>query len=169
MNQKWKDIVNTVAPGIATVLGGPLAGAATKMLSEKLLGKSNGTEDEVANAVMAMSPADYVKLKEVEADLQKSLSDAGIKLEELSAKDRADARAREIATHDFVPAALGIGVTVGFIATLVYLIGHPVEKESQYLLILLGSLSTSWGMVMSYYFGSTTGSTRKTELLAKKE
>ena len=51
----WKSIVKVVAPTIATGLGGPLAGLATKALSEVLLGKSDGTEDEVARVTVRLS------------------------------------------------------------------------------------------------------------------
>lgn len=167
MNEKWKGIIKTVAPAVATVLGGPFAGTAVRALSEKLLGKANGTEDEIAQAVLAMSPADYVKLKEVEADLQKSFAASGIKIEEIAAGDRASARAREMATHDWVPGLLAIAITVGFFGTLYYLANHPIDQNNQYLLLMVGTLSTAWGAVLAYYFGSTAGSSRKTELLAR--
>jgi len=31
---------------------------------------------------------------------------------------------------------------------------------------MLGSLSTAWGMVMAFWFGTTAGSAQKNELLA---
>lgn len=46
----WKAIVKTVAPALGTALGGPLAGTAVKVLSEALLGHSDGKEEEIARA-----------------------------------------------------------------------------------------------------------------------
>ena len=48
----WKSVVRTVAPTLATALGGPLAGAAVQALSVALLGRPDGTEQEVAEAVL---------------------------------------------------------------------------------------------------------------------
>lgn len=168
MNDKWKDIVKAVAPSLATLFGGPFAGVAVKALSEKLLGKSEGTETEVAAAISAMSPADYVKLREVEADLKKSLANAGIKIEEIAASDRDSARKREIAVHDKIPGLLAIAITLGFFGTLYYLANHPIDQNNQYLLLMVGTLSTAWGGVLAYYFGTTSGSAFKTKLLAEK-
>ena len=47
------NIVKTVAPTIATAMGGPLAGMAVRTLSETLLGKPDGTEAELAAAAAA--------------------------------------------------------------------------------------------------------------------
>jgi hypothetical protein len=35
------------------------------------------------------------------------------------------------------------------------------------MLLMLGSLSTGWGVVMAFWFGTTAASGRKTELLAQ--
>ena len=40
-------------------------------------------------------------------------------------------------------------------------------KDSQALLLMLGSLTTGWGVVMAFWFGTTNDSGRKTELLAQ--
>jgi hypothetical protein len=40
------NVVRTVAPTIATAVGGPLAGMATRVISEALLGKPDGSEAE---------------------------------------------------------------------------------------------------------------------------
>ena len=45
----WKDVIGAVAPTIATALGGPLAGAAVKTLSNVLLGHEKGTESDASD------------------------------------------------------------------------------------------------------------------------
>ena len=40
----WKKVVGVVAPGLATLLGGPLAGGVVKILADKVLGGSTGDE-----------------------------------------------------------------------------------------------------------------------------
>lgn len=70
------DILRAVAPAIATALGGPLAGAAVSFLSSKL-----GVDPAVVEQTVAgMTPADLVKMKELDLDFQKFMADNGIKL-----------------------------------------------------------------------------------------
>jgi len=50
------NLVRTVAPSIASAVGGPLAGMATKAISEALLGKPDGSEEELLQAAAKASP-----------------------------------------------------------------------------------------------------------------
>ncbi|MDE1868323.1 MAG: hypothetical protein KGI08_11535, partial [Thaumarchaeota archaeon] len=56
------DVLRSVAPMIATALGGPLAGAAVSFLSSKL-----GVDPAlVEQTVAGMTPADLVRMKELD-------------------------------------------------------------------------------------------------------
>ncbi len=67
-----------------------------------------------------------------------------------------------------LPAWLSLIVTIGYFSILVGMMtGFLVITDSQALLIMLGSLSTGWGMVMAYWFGTTSSSQNKNDLLAK--
>ena len=46
-----KTLITEIAPTIATALGGPLAGGATKLLSQALTGKEDATEKEMQQAL----------------------------------------------------------------------------------------------------------------------
>ncbi len=74
------DILASVAPTLATALGGPLAGAAVAFLSSKL-GLSEKTVEAVQGAVSGMGPAELVKLKELDLQFQKDMADIGIKID----------------------------------------------------------------------------------------
>jgi hypothetical protein len=50
------NLVRTVAPSIASAVGGPLAGMATPAISEALLGKPDGTEAELTEAAAKATP-----------------------------------------------------------------------------------------------------------------
>jgi membrane protein DedA with SNARE-associated domain len=53
-------------------------------------------------------------------------------------------------------------VTTGFFGILIGMMtGQFVTKDSPELLLLVGSLATAWGMVISFYFGSSAGSQAK--------
>lgn len=56
VNIDWKEIVRAVAPTLATALGGPLAGVATSEISNAILGKSDGTEAELGDALVKATP-----------------------------------------------------------------------------------------------------------------
>ena len=70
MEFDWKSIVKTVAPILATALGGPLAGAATSAISQALLGKKDGTETEIATILQTASPETLLALKKANQDFE---------------------------------------------------------------------------------------------------
>ena len=73
----FTDILRSVAPTLATALGGPLAGAAVSFLASKL-----GVDPAIVEQTVAgMGPADLVKLKELDYEFQKSMAEIGIKLD----------------------------------------------------------------------------------------
>lgn len=67
-----------------------------------------------------------------------------------------------------VQGALAAIVVAGFLALTGLIMFAPEIKQSMRdaLLMMAGTLSTGFGMVLSYYFGSSSGSARKDELLA---
>lgn len=163
----WKDLLKQVAPTIASALGGPMAGGVVKRLGDALLGDSKASEEKVAQAVLSADPAMFERLKVLEAEYAKFVLEHEIDLEKLAVEDRGSARAREIALKDWVPAVLAVGFNVAFFAILFLMLSKkiPVENKDAFTL-LLGMLSSGVTGVLSYYFGSSRGSDRKTELMA---
>jgi hypothetical protein len=167
----WKDIVAAVAPAIGTALGGPVAGLAIAELSRSLLGRTNGTEAEVAAAVQAGGADAIVRLRAADQAFAIRLRELDIDIEKLHQADRANAREREAKTGDsLTPQALAYLVTAGFFGVLFWLLieGKPAAGGDA-LLVMLGALGGAWASVISYYFGSSAGSKDKSELLARKE
>lgn len=167
----WKSIVGTVAPTLATALGGPLAGVAVKTIATKLLNKPGASEDEVAEAVAASDPQSLVRLREIDLEFKKSMTDAGIKLEEIAAGDRASARQREIATGDFWTMRLLAAAVIGGFLTCVYMVlsGYVTGLKDPLVAGMVGTLigyaSAKADQVVSYYFGSSASSHRKDQAL----
>lgn len=165
----WKKLVGTVAPTLATALGGPLAGVAVSTISKAVLGKETATEGELETALAGNTDA-LLKLKEAEQTFKLEMEKLGVDLERVHQADRDSARRMQIATKDFMPALLGITITVGFFGVLGYLMARGLpENGAQPVLILLGSLSTAWTAVTAFYYGSTKGSAEKTRLLAESQ
>ena len=90
------NLVRTVAPSIASAVGGPLAGMATKAISEALLGKPDGTEEELAQAAIKATPEQLLALKKAENDFALQMRELDIDLERIAGADRDSARNREI-------------------------------------------------------------------------
>ena len=62
----WKGLVGTVAPTLATALGGPFAGMAVKAISSAVLGNEGGSEGDIALALTGASPDTMLALKEAD-------------------------------------------------------------------------------------------------------
>ena len=168
MGAKWQDVVATVAPGLATALGGPLAGLAVGAIG-KVFGLDSATQEQVANAISGASPADLLALKQAEIAFQAHMRELDVDIDRIAAGDRDSARQREIQVKDKIPAILAILVTSGFFGLLTFMLLREVPQANQQVLnIMLGSLGTAWIGVMNYYFGSSTGSVRKDALIAAK-
>lgn len=164
---KLLSLVRTVAPSIASAVGGPLAGMATKAISEALLGKPDGTETELLQAAERATPEQLLALKKAENDFAIQMRELDIDLERISNADRDSARNREIKVRDWTPKILAGLITVGYFGVLFYMLrnGLPQHGGSEAMLVMLGTLGTAWGGVVAYYFGSSAGSKEKTEAM----
>lgn len=160
------NLVRTVAPTIASAVGGPLAGMATRAISEALLGKPDGTETELAEAAARATPEQLLALKQAEQDFAVRMRELDIDLERIAQADRTSARDREVKTGDWTPRLLAASVTVGFFGVLGYMIRYGLPQQGgEALLVMLGTLGTAWGAIVSYYFGSSAGSREKTDAI----
>jgi hypothetical protein len=162
-------LVRTVAPSLASAVGGPLAGMAVRTISDALLGKPDGTEAELAEAAAKATPEQLLALKQAEQDFAVRMRELDIDLERISNADRDSARNREVATKDWTPRILAALITVGYFGALFYMLrnGLPPQGGSEAMLVMLGTLGTAWGGVVAYYFGSSAGSKEKTDALNK--
>lgn len=156
-----------LAPLLGTALAGPLGGAAAAFLADKL-GVEEKTVEAVTDAIASskMTPDQVQSIKLAEIEFEKFLKQNQIDLEQIHADDRKDARGMLTATQSKVPAILSFTVTLGYFAILLgMMFGWLKVSDSQALLLMLGSLSTAWGMVMAFWFGTTSGSQAKNQLL----
>jgi hypothetical protein len=86
----------------------------------------------------------------------------------IEADDRANARAMGTTNRDWVPKVLAMAVTVGFFGILMLMAFQPLPGPNKDLVnVIVGALGTAWISIIGYYFGTSAGSMRKTELLAK--
>lgn len=154
MNFDWKSFVIRIAPTLGSVLQGPLSGVAVAFLAGKLLdGPVDDPDAALADVIGTQTPEVLAKLIALDGEFKASLS--ALNIDEAILKDVQNAREREMTLRDRTPAVLAASVTAGLFAIIFMLIFVPIPQDSMNIVnIMLGSLSTAWMTVISYYFGS---------------
>lgn len=166
MGFDWKETVRSIAPTIGTAMGGPLGGMAAKALSDAVLGNEEVGEQELADAIAGAGPETIAAIKQAEMRFKKALDDNQVKLEAIAADDRASARQREIETDDRTQAYIAAAFVGGYFIVLFAIFFVDVPTSAQPLVqVLLGALTTILTAIANYYFGSSSGSSRKNKML----
>ena len=156
-----------LAPLLGAALGGPLGGAAAAFLADRL-GVDSKTVSAVTDVLNSgkMTPEQISAIRLAEIEFQKFLESNKIKLEEIEAADRGSARTMQAATKSAMPAVLTLLITFGFFGVLGWMLYDTTVVDNPPLLIMLGSLGTAWTGACAFWFGTTSGSKAKTDLLA---
>ena len=159
------NLLKGIAPTVATMVAGPLGGAAVSALAAKF-GVSDSVE-AVAQAI-AGDPAAAQKLQELELEFAK-----------LDNEDRDSARKAHVAIatspdahwlEKLVVPILALG-TVGlcFLLIGVLLFINIPDSQENIIIYALGFITSSAGQVLSYFFGSSQGSKDKTDAMKGKK
>lgn len=161
-SDKAKDVIGILAPTLATALGGPLAGVATKALTDAFSGK--GTS-EIEDIILSGSPEAVAELKKLEADMKLKEQELDIRFEEIAAGDRKDARELLKATSMVPQVILSAIFTVGYFYVIVGILAGELSLPSgQETLVasLIGVLTVGQIKVLDFWLGSSAGSKIKT-------
>lgn len=160
-----KDIVRAVAPTLGTALGGPVGGTAARFLSEKLLGKPDGTHEELAKVLATATPEQLATLKQAEQEFALEMRKLDIRVDELEVEDRKDAR--ELAKLDIRPQ---IGFSLLFFSGYFYVLAElftlikagaqaPNDEFFKGVLVtVVGIMTAAVPQILSFWFGSSLGS-----------
>lgn len=168
------DWLKKAAPYLVTALTGnvpALAAMAAKDLAGVL--GSGETVEAVTEALNAgqMNPEQIMLIKKLDADFKIRMAELGYKtltdLESIASNDRANARDREIKTGDsWTPRILAGAVIAGWFVLQWYMLAHIVPQEMREIVIRgLGTLDMAVGLVLGYYFGSSSGSAQKQQTI----
>jgi hypothetical protein len=158
------DWLKTIAPTIATALGGPLAGLAVDAIS-----KAIGIDPKDVQATIdsgKLSAEQIMSIKQAEIAMAARAQEMGLDFAKLNVEDRKSAREMQATTKSMIPATLAIAVTLGFFGILVGMMTETF-KTSDALMLMLGSLGTAWTGIIAFYFGSSAGSQAKDSMLHK--
>lgn len=192
MNFDLKAAIGSIAPTLATMLGGPLAGTAVSAIAAAFGLAPTAGQGDITQVIQngAMTPETIAAVRAADQkhaeilgqqglDLQKLNADYQTAMAEVEVKDRDSARRREMDVKDNTPAHLAYMIIGGFfavsIAQLVALMGFgeiaAKIPPQGWLLIgnISGYLAAEAKAAASYYFGTTQGSDKKTDLLAKAQ
>jgi hypothetical protein len=168
-----KEFLKKAFPFLATAagsVGGPLGAAAAATLGNALgLTKKDPSIDDLAVAYTNATPDQLLAAQKEEHDYAAKMRAMGLEnekdLEKIAADDRASARAREVSLRDkFVP-VLATVLIVSFVVAVLAVIRGWGKVEAAFAGTLIGYLAANANQVVSYYFGSSAGSARKTELM----
>ncbi len=170
--QQIGDAIADYAPGLATVLaatglGAPAAAAvgAVGALSRAFgLGSAAKPEDVLAS--ISIDPEIRLKAMVAENDFKVKIGEQENEKLRLELDDVRNARERDISSKDNVNRNLAYGVITAFIVMVGIVLLGGSKADSAIVGTLIGYLSAKAEQIIAYYFGSSKGSQRKTELLA---
>lgn len=178
-----KTAIASIAPTLATMMGGPMLGTAVSALEgafglqtgsgqdgiTKVI-QGGGMTPEVIAAVRAADQKHAEIIGQQGIDLVKLNTDHEAAMAAIDAGDRDSARKREISVRGYTAPALAwlvVGSSVALGGAVVA--GFVTKDPAQATLVgtVLGYVFAEAKSVLAYYFGSSVGSTRKDELLAQ--
>jgi ABC-type branched-subunit amino acid transport system permease subunit len=165
MSFDWKETLATVAPTIATALGGPLAGVAVNMVASKL--GIEPTQEAVQSAIASGDPSVMLQLKQVESEFKVKMRELDIKEMEVHAQNTDSAR-KLYAVNKWPQITLSALFITGYFAVLIYLFSGKVQLDDDtraILTLLLGLITREVPTIMQFWFGSSVGSKEKGEEL----
>lgn len=164
----WKSAIGVIAPTLATALGGPLAGLAVETLG-KAMGIDQPTVEKVKDAFAQgqLTGEQIAQLKAAESAFLVRMRELDISEQQLYANDRDSARRMQIATQSAWPGVLSAITTLAVLGVIAARMSGFALPDDSTTVQLIGSLTTGWGLCLSYWFGTTRGSAEKTALLAK--
>lgn len=173
MNFNFKTAIASIAPTLATMLGGPLAGTAVTAL-ESALGLTPGAGADGVTAAVAtgMTPeqigavraADQKHLEVMQKqgiDLDKINLDFQAAMVEADNSDRGSARDREIKVGGWTVPSMAWLVLIGSLSLTAAVVTGNVTKDPALATIVGTALGSMWSeakQVLAYYFGSSAGS-----------
>jgi len=159
MTMNW---LSTIAPTIASALGGPLAGLAVEAVSKAIGIDPKDVTKTIAEGKLT---GDQIALiKQAEVEMAARAQELGLDFAKLAVDDRKSAREMQSTNNSWVPGLMAIVVTIGFFGILIGLMTEHF-KTREALMLMLGSLGTAWTGIIAFYFGSSAGSQAKDEMI----
>jgi hypothetical protein len=165
----WTQVIKGLAPTVASALLGPLGGVAVSELGN-VLGVSEATQDKIADVIRTgqLTPEQISEIKKLELQYRENEKERGFKYAELEYQDTKSAREMQMANKSLTPSILTWIVVTLTLACEGMLLFNQVPPGADPIIIgrVLGTMDSALIMVLGFWFGSSHGSDRKTEMLA---
>lgn len=174
MDFDWKKLLGQVAPVLGTAIGGPFGALAGTTIKAVLGLSEDADETAMGKALEKATPDQLAAIKAADNTFRENMRKLDVDILKLDADDRANARLRETNLRDWIPGVLAVLITGGFFSLLWWLLvyGYPSpapgttqESAKEILSIMIGALGAAWTSIVSYYFGSSAGSSKMRETL----
>lgn len=166
------DWLKTIAPTIATAMGGPLAGMAVDAIGSAL-GMKDATKEQVKDLLASgtLTSDQMASIKQADATLKVRMKELEIDMEKVHAGDRNSAREMAAKTGDvWTPRLMAIVVFAVWGAVNYKLFNGTINGDMRELVArALGTLDAVLMAVIYYYYGSSSSSAAKTEAMAGKK
>ncbi|WP_146604278.1 hypothetical protein [Cupriavidus phytorum] len=166
------------APMIAGLISGPKAEEIAGKVVNVAQAVTGAATPDAALAALQANPdlalefqkalvEKEVELAQIAADVRKAEIAADAQSEQTAAGDRDSARKREAAVRDNTPRVLAYLLIGGFLGMAFAVLFGQVRADTVLAGTIIGYLSAKAEQIVAYYFGSTAGSAKKSELLAQ--
>ncbi len=166
------DWLKTIAPTIATAMGGPLAGMAVDAIGNAL-GMKDATKEQVKDLLASgtLTSDQMASIKQADASLKVRMKELEIDMEKVHAGDRNSAREMAARTGDvWTPRIMALVVFIVWGAVNYKLFNGTINGDMRELVArALGTLDAVLMAVIYYYYGSSSSSAAKTEAMAGKK
>lgn len=164
--------LKTIAPTIATAMGGPLAGMAVDAIGSAL-GMKDATKEQVKDLLASgtLTADQMASIKQADATLKVRMKELEIDMEKVHAGDRNSAREMAAKTGDvWTPRIMAMVVFAVWGAVNYKLFNGTINGDMRELVArALGTLDAVLMAVIYYYYGSSSSSAAKTEAMAGKK
>jgi len=126
--------------------------------------------DAIAAAVAGATTEQLTAMKQADQDFALKMKTLGFEdeqaLEKIAADDRASARDREKSVRDFTPEVGFYLLVITFAFFLRWLFKYPIPADNKAIIYsAMGSLGTLVIMAATYFYGTTRGSEKKTDII----
>lgn len=168
----WQKTLQAIAPTVATAIAGPLGGAAVAAIGG-ILGLDNPTQASIEKIITngQLTSDQLGRLKELELQYQNDEKERGFKYADLAFQDRDSARKNNVAGGTQKPLFwLSLLLLGGTLGTEGYVLFHglPTSVTDMVAGRVLGLMDAVALMVLTYWYGTSSGSAMKTNLLAQQ-
>jgi hypothetical protein len=166
------DWLKSIAPTIATAMGGPLAGMAVDAIGNAL-GMKDATKEQVKDLLASgtLTSDQMASIKQADASLKVRMKELEIDMEKVHAGDRNSAREMAAKTGDvWTPRVMALVVFIVWGAVNYKLFNGTINSDMRELVArALGTLDAVLMAVIYYYYGSSSSSAAKTEAMTGKK